>query len=63
MKKLILVLLSLLMLVSCTASDTENTPSSGSTGDTVQPESSDSGGNEFAGMTVRVSDPLFFRRS
>ena len=59
MKKLILVLLSLLMLVSCTASDTENTPSSGSTGDTVQPESSDSGDNEFAGMTVRVSDPLF----
>ena len=59
MKKLILVLLSLLMLVSCTASDTENAPSSGSTGGNVQPESSDSAGNKFAGTTIRISDPRF----
>ena len=59
MKKLILVLLSLLMLVSCTSSNTENPHSSTGSNGAAQPESSGSGGNEFAGTTIRISDPLF----
>ena len=59
MKRLFILLISFVLLASCATSDAGNADSSTGSNGTAQPEASGSGDNEFAGMTVRVSDPLF----
>ena len=59
MKRLFILLISFVLLASCATSDAGNADSSTGSNGTAQPEASGSGDNEFAGMTVRVSDPRF----
>ena len=59
MKRLFILLISFVMLASCATSDAGNADSSTGSNGTAQPEASGSGVNEFAGTTIRISDPLF----
>ena len=63
MKRLFILLISFVLLASCATSDAGNADSSTGSNGTAQPEASGSGDNEFAGMTVRVSDPSLSTRS
>lgn len=59
MKRLFILLISFVLLASCATADTVGDSLPDGSDGTAKPESSGSGGNEFAGMTVRISDPLF----
>ena len=59
MKRLFILLISFVMLASCATSDAGNADSSTGSNGTAQPEASGSGVNEFAGTTIRISDPRF----